>query len=121
MRPRQPANFTVDGTNFRKASAGGTATVIQNVVAENLLLKMVETLLGHQTSFGLILGIRLDDFFFQVVDRGITGALFLARSVERGAQSFGIVPVDFSQHLFVEHWRFDRSFFDAERFVKLFL
>src|SRR6266498_6113298 len=65
MRAWQPPNFTGNRSNLGETSTVGPAAMIEDVVAENLFLEMVERLLGHQSLFRLILGIALDNFFLQ--------------------------------------------------------
>src|ERR1700704_81369 len=51
---RQPTHFAADRPDLREAPAIGSATFIQNVIAEDVLLEMIEYLFGHQAQFGLI-------------------------------------------------------------------
>src|SRR5207253_9803732 len=78
MRARQPADFAVNRANPWEASPVRAATMIQNVIAEDLLLQMVENLLGHLSPLELIFGMRFDDFLLQRIDGRVAGAFFLA-------------------------------------------
>src|ERR1700730_4559762 len=118
---RQPTYFAGDGANFGKTPAIGTASMVQNIVAKDLFFEMVESLSGPCPQLWLILRIALDDFFFQSINSGITGPLFLARGIKRGAQALGIVTLNLRDHLLVQYRWFDRSLLDCERFVEFFL
>src|SRR6185295_11528173 len=60
MNARQPPNFAADRTNFREAAAIRTAALVENIVAENGFLQVIENLLGHLSSLGLVFGIAFD-------------------------------------------------------------
>src|SRR5436305_820544 len=94
---------------------------IEDVVAEDLLFQVIEDRLGHRALLWLIFRIALDDFFLQRVDGGVARALFLARRIERCAQTFRVVPLNLSHHLFVKSWWRDRAFLDVESLVEFLL
>ena len=82
---------------------------------------MIEDRLGHRALLWLIFRIALDDFFLQRVDGGVARALFLARRIERCAQTFRVVPLNLSHHLFVKSRRRHRAFLDVESLVQFLL
>src|SRR5207253_8970015 len=57
VNARQPADFACDRTNLREAATVGSTTLVQDVVAEDSLLKVIEDALCHQALFGLVFGI----------------------------------------------------------------
>ena len=46
---------------------------------------------------------------------------FLARSIERGPQTLGVVALDLADHFFIKDRRLNRTLLDAQRLVKFFL
>src|SRR5437879_10881742 len=57
VRARQPADFAVNRANLRKTAPVRPASMVENVVAENLFFQMVETLFRHHALLELIVGI----------------------------------------------------------------
>jgi hypothetical protein len=59
--------------------------MIQNVIAEDRFLEMVEDLLRHLSLLSILFGIAFDDFLLQRIDGGIT-CTFLLPDVSSAAR-----------------------------------
>src|SRR5215213_3473375 len=67
VNARQPTNLTGDRSNLRKPSPVGTATFVQDVVAEDIFFQVIEDEFRHLSSFRLIFWIGIGNFFLERV------------------------------------------------------
>ena len=78
---------------------------------------MIENQFGHLPPLKLVLRIGFDDLLLQCIHGGIAIPFFLVGGVESGAQTVGVVSLNFAEHLLVERDRNHFALLYPERFV----
>src|SRR6188474_1768043 len=121
VNSRQPTHFAADRPNLREPATIRPTSLVENVLAENSLLEMIEDGLGLLSLFSQVCRVRIDNFFLQIVYRRIAGAFFFVRSVESFAQSVAVVALDLLKHFLVQGRRRNLSLLDLQGLVKLVL
>src|SRR4030095_235768 len=117
----QPTNLTVDWSDFRKPSTVRAAPLVENVVAEDCLFKMIKQLLGNKPSLRLVFRVRLHYFILKLFDCVVTGPLILRRGIESRSQSLAVLCADLREHLLIQlnWWHF--ALLDLESLKELLL